>query len=109
MSTSAPSDLEALVARLPPRVWYLTSNGVDMWCRRPYGFFFSTSDGAQKFAVDMQVTELTAIGLDASDLLRDEVLAGLREMEVTRLFIDPSIDPHTGDVFGTILRLAEPN
>jgi hypothetical protein len=30
-------------------------------------------------------------------------------MEVTRLFIDPAIDPDSGDVFGTILRLAEPN
>ena len=102
-------DLDALVAKLPSRVWYLTSNGVDMWCRRPYGFFFSTSDAAEKFALDMQVAELTAIGLDAQDLLRDETLAGLRALEVTRLFIDPSIDPHTGDVFGTILRLAEPN
>jgi len=103
------TELDALVAKLPPRIWYLTSNGVDMWCRRPYGFFFSTSSAAEKFAQDMQVTELTAIGLDSTDLLRDETLAGLRQMEVTRLFIDPSIDPGTGDVFGTILRLAEPN
>jgi hypothetical protein len=102
-------DLDSLVAKLPARVWYLTSNGVDMWCRRPYGFFFSTSDAAEKFALDMKVAELTAIGLDAQDLLRDETLAGLRAMEVTRLFIDPAIDPQTGDVFGTILRLAEPN
>lgn len=104
-----PADVDALVARLPARVWYLTSNGIDMWCRRPYGFFFSTSDAAEKFAVAMQVAELTAIGLDASDLLRDETLAGLRSMQVTRLFIDPAIDPQTGDVFGTILRLSEPN
>jgi hypothetical protein len=103
------SDLDALVARLPARIWYLTSNGIDMWCRRPYGFFFSTSDAAEKFALAMEVAELTAIGLDASDLLRDETLAGLRQLEVTRLFIDPAIDPDTGDVFGTILRLAEPN
>ena len=105
----ADTDLDALVARLPPRIWYLTSNGVDMWCRRPYGFFFSTSDAAESFALAMQVAELTAIGLDAQDLLRNETLAGLREMEVTRLFIDPAIDPQTCDVFGTILRLAEPN
>jgi hypothetical protein len=109
MSTGSPSELEALVAKLPARVWYLTSNGVDMWCRRPYGFFFSTSDAAERFAIAMRVTELSAIGVDARDLLRDETLAGLREMEVTRLFIDPAIDPATGDVFGTILRLAEPN
>ena len=109
MSSASPSELDALVAKLPARIWYLTSNGVDMWCRRPYGFFFSTSDAAEAFALAMQVAELTAIGLDAQDLLRDETLAGLREMEVTRLFIDPAIDPQTGDVFGTILRLAEPN
>jgi hypothetical protein len=106
---TVPSDLDALITRLPARVWYLTSNGVDMWCRRPYGFFFSTSDAAEQFAVAMQVAELTAIGLDASDLLRDETLAGLRSNSVTRLFIDPAIDPDTGDVFGTILRLSEPN
>jgi hypothetical protein len=109
MSTGILSELEALVAKLPARVWYLTSNGVDMWCRRPYGFFFSTSDAAERFALAMQVAELSAIGVDARDLLRDETLAGLREMEVTRLFIDPAIDPDSGDVFGTILRLAEPN
>ena len=109
MSTGILSELEALVAQLPPRVWYLTSNGVDMWCRRPYGFFFSTSDAAERFAIAMQVTELSAIGVDARELLRDDTLAGLRDMEVTRLFIDPAIDPASGDVFGTILRLAEPN
>ena len=36
----------------------------------------------------------------------DEMLAGLRDNAVTRLFVDPSIDAATGDVFGTILRLA---
>ena len=109
MSTGYESEIEALVAKLPARVWYLTSNGIDMWCRRPYGFFFSTSDAAERFAIAMQVTELSAIGVASNDLLRDETLSGLREMEVTRLFIDPAIDPATGDVFGTILRLAEPN
>jgi hypothetical protein len=109
MPTGILSELEALVAQLPARVWYLTSNGVDMWCRRPYGFFFSTSDAAERFAIAMQVTELSAIGVDARDLLRDDTLSGFREMEVTRLFIDPAIDPDSGDVFGTILRLAEPN
>ena len=33
-----------LITFLPPRVWYLTSNGDTMWCRRPYGFWFSSSD-----------------------------------------------------------------
>jgi hypothetical protein len=30
-------------------------------------------------------------------------------MEVTRLFVDPAIDPESGDVFGRILRLADVN
>ena len=34
--------MQKLVEVLPPRIWYLTSNGQDMWCRRPYGFLFST-------------------------------------------------------------------
>jgi hypothetical protein len=103
-------DTDELAAALPARVWYLTSNGIDMWCRRPYGFFFSSSEAAMTFAAAMGTGEdLTAIGLDATDLLRDETLGGLRGMEVTRLFIDPAVDPQSGDVFGTILRLAEPN
>ena len=103
-------DADELAAALPPRVWYLTSNGVDMYCRRPYGFFFSSSESAMSFATAIGSSEdLTAIGVEANDLLRDETLGGLRGMEVTRLFIDPEIDPQSGDVFGTILRLAEPN
>jgi hypothetical protein len=39
-------------------------------------------------------------------MISDELLGGLRETAVTRLFIDPKIDPESGDVFGTILRLA---
>ena len=38
--------MEKLVELLPPRIWYLTSNGTDMWCRRPYGFLFSTGPAA---------------------------------------------------------------
>src|SRR4051812_16455822 len=41
--------LQGLVELLPPRIWYLTSNGQDMWCRRPYGFLFSTGQGAEAF------------------------------------------------------------
>ena len=39
--------LQGLVELLPPRIWYLTSNGQDMSCRRPYGFLFTTSAHAQ--------------------------------------------------------------
>lgn len=99
--------LQQLVDVLPPRIWYLTSNGQDMWCRRPYGFLFSTGQGAEEFAKAMGTgEELFAVGLDAGALINDEMLDGLRNSAVTRLFIDPSIDPASGDVHGKILRLA---
>ena len=98
--------LEALIELLPPRIWYLTSNGQDMWCRRPYGFLFSSGQAAEAFAAAMGTAEqLFAIGLDAGALISDEILAGLRNTAVTRLFIDPAVDPDTGDVHGKILRL----
>jgi hypothetical protein len=99
--------LQGLVELLPPRIWYLTSNGQDMWCRRPYGFLFSTGEAAQSFAAAMGNDEaLFAIGLDVGALVSDEVLSGLRDSAVTRLFLDPAIDPDSGDVHGKILRLA---
>jgi len=99
--------MEQLVKTLPPRIWYLTSNGTDMWCRRPYGFLFSTGQLAEAFAKEMGTGEdLFAVGLDAGNLLSDEILDGFRATAVTRLFIDPTIDPANGDVFGNILRLS---
>ena len=99
--------LERLVELLPPRIWYLTSSGSDMWCRRPYGFLFSTGEAAEAFARAMGTGgELFAIGLDVGAMLSDEVLGGLRSSAVTRLFIDPQFDATTGDVHGKILRLA---
>ena len=99
--------LERLAELLPPRIWYLTSNGQDMWCRRPYGFLFSTGQAAEAFAAAMGTGEqLFAIGLDAGALISDAMLAGLRNTAVTRLFLDPAIDPASGDVHGQILRLA---
>ncbi|HUQ08410.1 MAG TPA: hypothetical protein VM261_38230 [Kofleriaceae bacterium] len=96
-----------ILSQLPPRVWYLTSNGDTMWCRRPYGFWFSTSDAAIKFADAMGTgEELTPIGMDAKDLVTEEALGALRDIAVTRIFIDPQIDADTGDVHGTILRLS---
>jgi hypothetical protein len=95
-----------LVAVLPPRIWYLTSNGTDMWCRRPYGFLFSTGEAAEAFARAMGTGEkLFAVGSESKLFLTEELLSGLRDTAVTRLFVDPAIDPATGDVFGTILRL----
>lgn len=99
--------MQHLIELLPPRIWYLTSNGSDMWCRRPYGFLFSTGQAAESFAKAMGTgEELFALGMDAGALLTDEVLDGLRNTAVTRLFIDPAIDPDSGDVHGKILRLA---
>jgi hypothetical protein len=99
--------MQQLVELLPTRIWYLTSNGQDMWCRRPYGFLFSTGQAAESFAKAMgNGEELFAIGLDAGALLNDDMLAGLRNTAVTRLFIDPSVDPESGDVHGKILRLS---
>jgi hypothetical protein len=99
--------LEQLAAMLPPRIWYLTSNGSDMWCRRPYGFLFSDGHGAEAFARAMGTgDELFAVGIEAGALIAGDVLAGLRASAVTRLFVDPAIDPASGDVYGKILRLA---
>jgi hypothetical protein len=99
--------LERLVELLPPQIWYLTSNGSDMWCRRPYGFLFSNGAAAEAFARAMGThDQLFAIGLDAGALISDEILGGLRNSAVTRLFIDPAVDPDSGDVHGKILRLS---
>ena len=96
-----------LISYLPPRIWYLTSNGQDMWCRRPYTFFFSSDEAARAFAAASGVgDELTPIGLDSQHLLADDVIEMLRSMDVTRIFVDPEIDAATGDVHGAILRLA---
>jgi hypothetical protein len=107
---SQPLSLEDLVTALPPRIWYLTSNGVDMWCRRPYGFWFSSGEAAERFAAELgSEYGLSAIGMDARDVVADTTLTTLRELQITRVFIDPSIDPASGDVFGTILRLGDLN
>ena len=107
MAEATDVTMKELVDVLPPRIWYLTSNGTDMWCRRPYGFLFSTGEAAEAFARAMGTDEqLFALGIDAGALISDEVLGGLRSTAVTRLFIDPAIDPDSGDVHGQILRLA---
>lgn len=62
---SGPADevtLQALIELLPPRIWYLTSNGQDMWCRRPYGFLFSTGQTAEAFAAAMGTGEQLDVG-----------------------------------------------
>ena len=107
---SAAVTLHDLAAALPPRIWYLTSNGVDMWCRRPYGFWFSTGEGAESFAAEMgSEYGLSAIGIDTKEVITEAALGALRDLQVTRIFVDPQIDPTTGDVFGQILRLGDIN
>jgi hypothetical protein len=107
LMTEADVTLAKLVEILPPRIWYLTSNGTDMWCRRPYGFLFSNGESAESFAKAMGTGEqLFAVGVDAGAWISDEMLDGLRNTAVTRLFVDPAIDAASGDVYGTILRLA---
>ncbi len=107
MPDSSDVTLQQLVDLLPPRIWYLTSNGQDMWCRRPYGFLFSDGVRAESFAKEMGNGEaLFAVGVDAGAMISDEMLGGLRNTAVTRLFLDPEIDPNSGDVFGKILRLS---
>ncbi len=104
---NADITMQQVIDLLPPRIWYLTSNGQDMWCRRPYGFLFSNGVAAETFAKTMGTgEELFAIGTDAGALLSNEILEGLRNSAVTRLFIDPEFDQASGDVFGKILRLA---
>jgi hypothetical protein len=94
------------LAFLPDRVWYLTQSGRDMWCRRPHGFFFTTSAAAVAFATAMGTElDLQPIGVASKDLVSDDGIAAMSRLEVTRIFVDPRIDPVTGDVFGKILRI----
>ena len=81
-------------AILPDVVWYLTQNGRDMWCRVPYGFFFSSAEAAAAFAPLMHSAyELQPTGVPAKELVSPEGLAVMRELNVTRIFLDPQIDP----------------
>ena len=44
--------------------------------------------------------DLTAIGVDTKDLLSSDGIVALRQMNVTRIFVDPQRDESSGDVFG---------
>ncbi len=90
-------------------MWYLTHSGRDMWCRRPHGFFFTSSEAAVAFAAVMGTAfALEAIGVASKDLVSDEGIDAMRLLGVTRIFVDPRIDPDSGDVFGTILHITSP-
>lgn len=91
---------------LPDVVWYLTHNGKDMWCRAPYGFFFTSAEAATRFVPSAGASfELVPIGVQSRHLVSEDGLAAMRQLRVTRIFVDPEIDPKTGDVFGKILRI----
>ena len=91
---------------LPDVVWYLTHNGKDMWSRAPYGFFFTSAETATRFLPSAASKfELSPIGVQSRHLVSEEGLAAMRLLGLTRIFVDPEIDPASGDVFGKILRI----
>jgi len=102
--------IEAILAALPARVFYLTASGKDLWCRRPYTFVFSTAPAAERFARQMgSELDLVPIGVASTELVSEAGLKALRDQSVTRIFVDPTIDEQSGDVHGPILRLELPN
>ena len=104
------TEIPDFVSYLPDRIWYLTQNGRDMWCRRPYGFFFSSSEAAVAFAIAMKTAfALEPIGIDSRQLITSDAVEAMRQQEITRVFIDPQVDPESGDVYGTILRFPSLN
>jgi hypothetical protein len=77
-----------------------------MWCRPPHGFFFTTSDAATAFAAAIGTElDLAPIAIASKELVSAEGIAAMRDLEVTRIFVNPTFDPATGDVFGTIIRI----
>jgi hypothetical protein len=99
-------EIPDFVSILAERIWYLTQSGRDMWCRPPHGFFFTSSEAAVAFAAAIGTQlELAPIAIASKELVSAEGIAAMRGLEVTRIFVDPKIDPTTGDVFGTILRI----
>jgi hypothetical protein len=102
----AVAELPDFMAILTDRVWYLTRNGRDMWCRPPHGFFFTSSEAANAFAASIGTAlDLAPIAIASKELVSAEGIAAMRDLDVTRIFVDPKLDPETGDVFGPILRI----
>src|ERR1043166_10283298 len=105
----ADAELPDFVSILTDRIWYLTRSGRDMWCRPPHGFFFTSSEAATAFAAAIGTAlELAPIAIASKELVSAEGIAAMRDLDVTRIFVDPRLDPDTGDVYGTILPLPPP-
>jgi hypothetical protein len=97
--------MDDVVSFLPERLWYLTQSGRDMWCRRPYGFFFTTAELARAFAARMTDLQLEPIGIASKELISEAGLDSMRKLQVTRVFVDPILDEKSGEVHGPILRI----
>jgi hypothetical protein len=107
MRAVSDAQLPDFVSILTDRVWYLTQSGRDMWCRPPHGFFFTSSAAAVAFAAAIGTElDLSPIAIASKELVSAEGIEAMRRLDVTRIFVDPRLDPDTGDVFGTILRIA---
>jgi hypothetical protein len=103
---AAQPEIPDFVSVLGDRVWHLTQSGRDMWCRPPHGFFFTTSDAATAFAAAIGTElELAPIAIASKELVSTEGIAAMRDLEVTRIFVNPTFDAASGDVFGTIIRI----
>jgi hypothetical protein len=97
--------VDEVVSFLPDKLWYLTASGKDMWCRRPYGFFFTTAEAARTFAAKMTDLQLEPIGIASKELISEAGLESMRKLQVTRVFVDPILDEESGEVHGPILRI----
>jgi hypothetical protein len=106
MDEAPPVDF---VSYLPEVLYYYTRDGSDLWCRRPYTFFFSSEERAARFLGRMGSEHpLTLLGIERKVVLMPDFLEGMRRLQVSRIFIDPELDEGTGDVTGRILRLEAP-
>ena len=65
-----------------------------MWCRPPHGFFFTSSEAATAFAAAVGTElELAPIAIASKELVSTEGIAAMRDLDVTRIFVDPSSTP----------------
>ncbi len=101
--------IEQLSDHLPDQIWYLSDDGRNLYCRRPYSFLFSSAEAAVVFARAFGVAELSVVGIDSKHIASEAFVGAFRAMAVSRLFLDPSVDTATGDVFGTILHFQDAN